>query len=100
MRLPAMSAGLVMPELLSANVAASSTPARRPRNGRRAGLQGFMVASGVAGESIVGNRAPSQHADNPIYQSNLPMAATIDQLRAFVALAETSQFTRAADRLD
>ncbi|HYF16502.1 MAG TPA: LysR family transcriptional regulator [Ramlibacter sp.] len=28
------------------------------------------------------------------------MAATIDQLRAFVALAETGQFTRAADRLD
>jgi LysR family carnitine catabolism transcriptional activator len=41
--------------------------------------------------------------DNPIYPSPFPMAdmtPSLDQFRAFVALSETGQFTRAAERLD
>jgi len=37
---------------------------------------------------------------NPINQLNLPMAATLDQLLAFIAVAETGHFTRAAERLN
>ena len=42
----------------------------------------------------------SIQAFNTINQLNKSMAATLDQLHAFIAVAETGHFTRAAERLD
>jgi LysR family carnitine catabolism transcriptional activator len=42
---------------------------------------------------------PSDKSDNPIYQSKNPMKASLEQLQAFLTVAETGHITRAAERL-
>lgn len=50
--------------------------------------------------AILGLTMPSIQPFNSINQLNKSMAATLDQLHAFIAVADTGHFTRAAERLN